>query len=149
MNNENSAKWFDIDFKAKLDNNIDEALVRLFDLMKKSLHIYFNIKNSSDIHEFLAIAAAKNYVDYSFIEWIRGKGIPRLKSIDFENLPSNDQFLAMIEIDEYCLKSEMDFKEPEEVRGWIITIINSIQEYINICNQLIKGEFNGENRTQC
>ncbi len=48
----------------------------------------------------------------------------------------NDQFLAMIEIDEYCLKSDMDFKEPEEVRGWIITIINSIQEYANICKQL-------------
>ncbi|MED0754723.1 hypothetical protein [Bacillus amyloliquefaciens] len=104
--------------------------------MKKSLHIYFNIGNSSDIHEFLKIAATKNNVDHSFIEWIKVKGIPRLKSIDFENLPSNDQFLAMIEIDEYCLKSEMDFKEPEEVRGWIITIINSIQEYANICKQL-------------
>ncbi len=113
--------------------------LRLFDLMKKSLHIYFNIENSSDIHEFLKIAATKSNVDYSFIEWIRGKGIPRLKKIDFENLPSNDQFLAMIEFDEYCLKCEMDFKEPEEVRSCIITIINSIQEYINICNQLIKG----------
>ncbi|WP_404482570.1 hypothetical protein ABXH30_10930 [Bacillus velezensis] len=139
MNNENSSKWFDINFKTKTDNNIDEALLRLFDLMKKSLHIYFNIENSSDIHEFLKIAATKSNVDYSFIEWIRGKGIPRLKKIDFENLPSNDQFLAMIEFDEYCLKCEMDFKEPEEVRSCIITIINSIQEYINICNQLIKG----------
>ncbi|UZD72294.1 hypothetical protein [Bacillus siamensis] len=136
MNNENSSKWFDINFKTKTDNKIDEALLRLFDLMKKSLHIYFNIENSSDIHEFLKIAATKNNVDHSFIEWIKVKGIPRLKSIDFENLPSNDQFLAMIEIDEYCLKSEMDFKEPEEVRGWIITIINSIQEYANICKQL-------------
>ncbi|WP_407632947.1 hypothetical protein [Bacillus velezensis] len=136
MNNENSSKWFDINFKTKTDNKIDEALLRLFDLMKKSLHIYFNIENSSDIHEFLKIVATKNNVDHSFIEWIKVKGIPRLKSIDFENLPSNDQFLAMIEIDEYCLKSEMDFKEPEEVRGWIITIINSIQEYANICKQL-------------
>ncbi|WP_368223708.1 hypothetical protein ABQ613_07460 [Bacillus velezensis] len=135
----NAMSWFDLDFEFKPDNNIDEALLRLFDLMKESLHIYFNIKNSSDIHEFLKIAAAKNNVDYSFIEWISGKGIPRLKKIDFENLPSNDQFLAMIEFDEYCLKCEMDFKEPEEVRSCIITIINSIQEYINICNQLIKG----------
>ncbi|MES5057034.1 hypothetical protein ACOTSX_04920 [Bacillus velezensis] len=132
----NAMSWFDINFKTKTDNKIDEVLLRLFDLMKKSLHIYFNIGNSSDIHEFLKIAATKNNVDHSFIEWIKVKGIPRLKSIDFENLPSNDQFLAMIEIDEYCLKSEMDFKEPEEVRGWIITIINSIQEYANICKQL-------------
>ncbi|MCC9021691.1 hypothetical protein [Bacillus nakamurai] len=136
---ENAIAWFDLDFKIKSDNNIDEALLRLFNLVKKSLHIYFNIENSSDIHEFLKIAAAKNSVDHSFIEWIKVKGIPRLKSIDFENLPSNDQFLAMIEIDEYCLKCEMDFKEPEEVRGCIITIINSIQEYVNICKQLIKG----------
>ncbi|MCP9020203.1 MULTISPECIES: hypothetical protein [Bacillus amyloliquefaciens group] len=132
----NAMSWFDINFETKTDNKIDGALMRLFDLMKKSLHIYFNIENSSDIHEFLKIAATKNNVDHSFIEWIKVKGIPRLKSIDFENLPSNDQFLAMIEIDEYCLKSEMDFKEPEEVRGWIITIINSIQEYANICKQL-------------
>ncbi|OXS81361.1 MULTISPECIES: hypothetical protein [Bacillus] len=133
----NAMSWFDLDFKTKTDNNIDKALLRLFDLMKKSLHIYFNIKNSSDIQEFLKIAAAKNNVDYSFIEWIRGKGISRLKKIDFENLPSNDQFLAMIELDEYCLKCEMDFKEPEEVRSCIITIINSIQEYINICKQMV------------
>ncbi|MCX4184164.1 hypothetical protein LSG23_09580 [Bacillus velezensis] len=132
----NAMSWFDINFETKTDNKIDEVLLRLFDLMKKSLHIYFNIGNSSDIHEFLKIVATKNNVDHSFIEWIKVKGIPRLKSIDFENLPSNDQFLAMIEIDEYCLKSEMDFKEPEEVRGWIITIINSIQEYANICKQL-------------
>ncbi|ASS60729.1 hypothetical protein CHN56_00184 [Bacillus velezensis] len=132
----NVMSWFDINFETKTDNKIDGALMRLFDLMKKSLHIYFNIENSSDIHEFLKIAATKNNVDHSFIEWIKVKGIPRLKSIDFENLPSNDQFLAMIEIDEYCLKSEMDFKEPEEVRGWIITIINSIQEYANIYKQL-------------
>ncbi|KXZ22480.1 hypothetical protein AXI58_10700 [Bacillus nakamurai] len=108
--------------------------------MKKSLHIYFNIENSFDIHEFLNNATAKN-VDNSFIEWIRGKGIPRLKKIDFKNVPSNDQFLAMIEYDEHCLKCEMDFKEPIEVRSCIITIINSIQEYINICKQLIKGVF--------
>ncbi|MED3231580.1 MULTISPECIES: hypothetical protein [Bacillus] len=135
----NAMSWFDIDFEVKPGNKINGALLRLFDLMKESLQIYFNIENSSDIHKFLKNAAAKNNVDYSFIEWIRGKGIPRLKKIDFENLPSNDQFLAMIEFDEYCLKCEMDFKEPEEVRSCIITIINSIQEYINICNQLIKG----------
>ncbi|MGG3397560.1 hypothetical protein ABER78_11750 [Bacillus velezensis] len=139
MKNKNTGTWFDLNFEVKPGNNINEALLRLFDLMKESLHIYFNIENSYDIHEFLKIAAAKNNVDYSFIEWIREKGIQRLKKIDFENLPSNDQFLAMIEFDEYCLKCEMDFKEPEEVRSCIITIINSIQEYINICNQLIKG----------
>ncbi|WP_331828110.1 hypothetical protein [Bacillus velezensis] len=108
--------------------------------MKKSLHIYFNIENSSGIHEFLKIAVAKNNVDYPFLEWIKEKGIPRLKNIDFKNVPNNDQFLAMIEIDEHCLKCEMDFEDPEEVRGCIISTVNSLQEYINICKQLIKGE---------
>ncbi|MCY8934475.1 hypothetical protein MOE21_18005 [Bacillus atrophaeus] len=107
--------------------------------MKESLHIYFNIENSSDIHEFLKNAALKNNVDSSFIEWIKEKGIPRLKNIDFNNAPNDDRFLAMIEIDEHYIKCEMDFKEPIEVRSCIITIINSIQEYINICKQLVKG----------
>ncbi|KIN34049.1 hypothetical protein B4068_2011 [Bacillus subtilis] len=140
MNNANSATWFDLEFEVKPDNNIDKALMRLFDLMKKSLHIYFNIENSFDIHGFLKIATTKTNVDYPFIEWIKEKGIPRLKNIDFKNVPNNDQFLAMIEIDEHCLKCEMDFEDSKEVRGCIISTVNSLQEYINICKQLIKGE---------
>ncbi|WP_352427011.1 hypothetical protein [Bacillus sp. FSL K6-2865] len=101
--------------------------------MKESLHIYFNIENSSDIHEFLKNAALKNNVDSSFIEWIKEKGIPRLKNIDFNNAPNDDRFLAMIEFDEFILQNEMDFKEPEEVRGCIITMVNCFQEYIKIC----------------
>lgn len=139
MKNKNAGTWFDLDFEVKPGNNINEALLRLFDLMKESLHIYFNIENSSDIHEFLKNAALKNNVDSSFIEWIKEKGIPRLKNIDFNNAPNDDRFLAMIEIDEHYIKCEMDFKEPIEVRSCIITIINSIQEYINICKQLVKG----------
>ncbi|RDY89701.1 hypothetical protein [Bacillus amyloliquefaciens] len=103
--------------------------------MKKSLHIYFNIENSSDIHEFLKIAVAKNNVDYPFLEWIKEKGIPRLRNIDFKNAPNNDQFLAMIEFDEFVLQNEMDFVEPEEVRGCIISTVNSLQEYINISHK--------------
>lgn len=133
MKNKNAGTWFDLDFEVKPGNNINEALLRLFDLMKESLHIYFNIENSSNIHEFLKNAAAKNNVDYSFIEWIKEKGIPRLKNIDFNNAPNDDRFLAMIEFDEFILQNEMDFKEPEEVRGCIISLVNCFQEYINIC----------------
>ncbi len=134
MNNANSAKWFDLDFEFKPDNNIDETLLRLFELMKKSLHIYFNIKNSSNIHEFLKIAASKNDTDYPFLEWIKEKGIPRLRNIDFNKLPNDDRFLVMIEFDEFVLQNEMDFVDPEEVRGCIISTVNSLQEYINICH---------------
>ncbi|MED4798982.1 hypothetical protein P9684_03850 [Bacillus atrophaeus] len=101
--------------------------------MKESLQIYFNIENSSEIHEFLKNAALKNNVDSSFIEWIKEKGIPRLKNIDFNNVPNDDRFLAMIEFDEFILQNEMDFKEPEEVRGCIISMVNCFQEYIKIC----------------
>lgn len=133
MKNKNAGAWFDLDFEVKLGNNINEALLRLFDLMKESLHIYFNIKNSSDIHDFLKIAAEKKNVDHSFVEWIREKGVPRLNNIDFNNAPNDDRFLAMIEFDEFILQNEMDFKEPEEVRGCIISMVNCFQEYIKIC----------------
>ncbi|MEN7436494.1 hypothetical protein FH505_10190 [Bacillus velezensis] len=102
--------------------------------MKKSLHIYFNIENSSDIHEFLKIAAEKNDADYPFLEWIKEKGIPRLRNIDFNKLPNDARFLVMIEFDEFVLQNEMDFIDPEEVRGCIISTVNSLQEYINICH---------------
>lgn len=133
MKNKNAGTWFDLDFEVKPGNNINEALLRLFDLMKESLQIYFNIENSSEIHEFLKNAALKNNVDSSFIEWIKEKGIPRLKNIDFNNVPNDDRFLAMIEFDEFILQNEMDFKEPEEVRGCIISMVNCFQEYIKIC----------------
>lgn len=130
----NAMSWFDINFKTKTDNKIDEALLRLFDLMKESLHIYFNIENSSDIHEFLKIAASKNDADYPFLEWIKEKGIPRLRNINFNKLPNDDRFLVMIEFDEFVLQNEMDFVDPEEVRGCFISTVNSLQEYINICH---------------
>lgn len=130
----NAMSWFDINFKTKTDNKIDEALLRLFDLMKESLHIYFNIENSSDIHEFLKIAASKNDAGYPFLEWIKEKGIPRLRNINFNKLPNDDRFLVMIEFDEFVLQNEMDFVDPEEVRGCIISTVNSLQEYINICH---------------
>ena len=107
MRNKNAVTWFDLEFEVKPGNKINEALLRLFDLMKESLHIYFNIENSSDIHDFLKIAAVKKNVDHSFVEWIREKGVPRLNNIDF--------------------------KEPEEVRGCIISMVNCFQENINIC----------------
>lgn len=130
----NAMSWFDINFETKTDNKIDEALLRLFDLMKKSLHIYFNIENSSDIHEFLKIATTKSNVDYPFLEWIKEKGIPRLRNINFNKLPNDDRFLVMIEFNEFVLQNEMDFVDPEEVRGCIISTVNSLQEYINICH---------------
>lgn len=130
----NAMSWFDLDFEFKPENNIDKALLRLFELMKKSLHIYFNIENSSDIHEFLKIAAVKNDADYPFLEWIKEKGIPRLRNIDFNKLPNDARFLVMIEFDEFVLQNEMDFIDPEEVRGCIISTVNSLQEYINICH---------------
>nr|AAB81141.1 YokE [Bacillus subtilis subsp. subtilis str. 168] len=79
--------------------------------------IYFNIENSSDIHEFLKIAVAKNDVDYPFLEWIKEKGIPRLKNIDFNKLPNDDRFLAMIEFDEFVLQNEMILKILKRFEG--------------------------------
>ncbi|MCY8997963.1 hypothetical protein [Bacillus inaquosorum] len=138
---QNKLAWFDLNYRTDSESEISCCLLRLFDLMKESLHIYFNIKNSLDIYDFLTQAERQNK-DNLFVEWFINKGIPKLRSIDFNNLPKDDRFLAMLELDEYILKSEMDFADPEEIRSCIISSVNSLQQYIDLC----KEELNEENR---
>nr|WP_250628860.1 hypothetical protein [Bacillus subtilis] len=114
--------------------------MRLFDLIKESLHLYFNIKNSQDIYDLLTQAERQNK-DSLFIEWFLNKGIPKLKSIDLNNLPKDDRFLAMLELDEYILKSEMDFADPEEIRSCIISFVSSLQQYIDLCREELNEEY--------
>ncbi|QHF58007.1 SPBc2 prophage-derived protein [Bacillus subtilis] len=114
--------------------------MRLFDLIKESLHLYFNIKNSQDIYDLLTQVERHNK-DSLFIEWFLNKGIPKLKSIDLNNLPKDDRFLAMLELDEYILKSEMDFADPEEIRSCIISFVSSLQQYIDLCREELNEEY--------
>ncbi|PLS07803.1 hypothetical protein CUU63_10415 [Bacillus halotolerans] len=107
--------------------------------MKESLHIYFNIKNTKDIYDFLSQAERQNK-DNLFVEWFLNKGIPKLRSIDLNNLPKDDRFLAMLELDEYFLKSEMDFADPEEIRSCIISFVNSLQQYIDLSKEELNEE---------
>ncbi|MBW8279927.1 hypothetical protein KZ489_10060 [Bacillus amyloliquefaciens] len=102
--------------------------------MKESLRIYFNIENSKDIYDFLS-QAKRQSKDNLFVEWFLNKGIPKLRSIDLNNLPKDDRFLAMLELDEYVLKSEMDFADLEEIRSCIISFVSSLQQYIDLCKE--------------
>ncbi|BCT30442.1 hypothetical protein [Bacillus velezensis] len=135
----NKLTWFDLDFRTKLESPINCCLLKLFDLIKEGLHIYFNIKDSQDINDFL-IKAERQNKDNLFIEWIRYKGIPKSRSIDFNNLPTNDRFLAMLEFDEYVLKSEMDYKDIDEIRSCIISTVTSLQQYIDLCKEELSEE---------
>lgn len=132
--------WFDLNYRTDKESKISCCLLRLFDLMKESLHIYFNIKNSKDIYDFLS-QAKRLSKDNLFVEWFLNKGIPKLKSINFNNLPKDDRFLAMLELDEYILKSEMDFADPEEIRSCIISFVSSLQQYIDLCKEELNEEY--------
>ncbi|MDQ2208157.1 hypothetical protein ACMX8W_10760 [Bacillus subtilis] len=131
--------WFDLYYRTDSESKISCCLLRVFDLMKESLHIYFNIKNSKDIYDFLS-QAKRQSKDNLFVEWFINKGIPKLKSINFNNLPKDDRFLAMLELDEYFLKSEMDFADPEEIRSCIISFVNSLQQYIDLSKEELNEE---------
>lgn len=137
---ENKLTWFDLNYRTDSESKISCCLLRLFDLMKESLHIYFNIKNSKDIYVFLS-QAKRQSKDILFVEWFINKGIPKLKSINFNNLPKDDCFLAMLELDEYILKSEMDFADPEEIRSCIISFVSSLQQYIDLCKEELNEEY--------
>ncbi|MED1820595.1 hypothetical protein P4V11_16930 [Bacillus subtilis] len=137
---QNKLTWFDLYYRTDSESKISCYLLRLFDLMKESLHIYFNIKNSKDIYDFLS-QAKRQSKDNLFVEWFINKGIPKLKSINFNNLPKDDRFLAMLELDEYILKSEMDFADPEEIRSCIISFVSSLQQYIDLCKEELNEEY--------
>ncbi|MEC2307755.1 hypothetical protein [Bacillus atrophaeus] len=136
---QNKLTWFDLNYRTDSESKINCCLLRLFDLIKESLHIYFDIKESLDINNFLIHAERQNK-DNLFVEWFIDKGLPKLKSIDFNNLPKDDRFLAMLEIDEFVLKNEMDFSDPEEVRGCIISFVNSLRQYIDLCKEELHEE---------
>ncbi|MEC1408878.1 hypothetical protein [Bacillus halotolerans] len=137
---QNKLTWFDLNYRTDSECKNSCCLLRLFDLMKESLHIYFNIKNSKDIYDFLS-QAKRQSKDTLFVEWFINKGIPKLKSINFNNLPKDDRFLAMLELDEYILKSEMDFADPEEIRSCIISFVSSLQQYIDLCKEELNEEY--------
>ncbi|WP_316274533.1 hypothetical protein [Bacillus halotolerans] len=137
---QNKLTWFDLYYRTDSESKISCCLLRVFDLMKESLHIYFNIKNSKDIYDFLS-QAKRQSKDNLFVEWFINKGIPKLKSINFNNLPKDDRFLAMLELDEYILKSEMDFADPEEIRSCIISFVSSLQQYIDLCKEELNEEY--------
>ncbi|WP_367947755.1 hypothetical protein [Bacillus subtilis] len=137
---QNKLTWFDLNYRTDSESKISCCLLRLFDLIKESLHIYFNIKNSKDIYDFLS-QAKRQSKDTLFVEWFINKGISKLKSINFNNLPKDDRFLAMLELDEYILKSEMDFADPEEIRSCIISFVSSLQQYIDLCKEELNEEY--------
>ncbi|MCY8798133.1 hypothetical protein [Bacillus inaquosorum] len=137
---QNKLTWFDLNYRTDLESKISCCLLRLFDLIKESLHLYFNIKNALDIYDFLTQAERQNK-DNLFVEWFINKGNPKLRSIDFNNLPKDDRFLAMLELDEYILKSEMDFADPEEIRSCIISFVSSLQQYIDLCKEELNEEY--------
>ncbi|WIT26834.1 hypothetical protein [Bacillus phage SPbetaL1] len=69
---ENKLTWFDLNYRTDSEAKISCCLLRLFDLMKESLHIYFNIKNTKDIYDFLSQAERQNK-DNLFVEWFLNK----------------------------------------------------------------------------
>ncbi|MFS3943555.1 hypothetical protein ACL9SS_18965 [Bacillus subtilis] len=131
---QNKLTWFDLNYRTDSESKISCCLLRVFDLIKESLRIYFNIENSKDIYDFLS-QAKRQSKDNLFVEWFLNKGIPKLRSIDLNNLPKDDRFLAMLELDEYVLKSEMDFADLEEIRSCIISFVSSLQQYIDLCKE--------------
>ncbi|MGX9951564.1 hypothetical protein ACS9SB_0016205 [Bacillus subtilis] len=137
---QNKLTWFDLNYRTDSESKISCCLLRVFDLIKESLRIYFNIENSKDIYDFLS-QAKRQSKDNLFVEWFLNKGIPKLRSIDLNNLPKDDRFLAMLELDEYILKSEMDFADLEEIRSCIISFVSSLQQYIDLCKEELNEEY--------
>lgn len=133
----NIREWFELE-PMYADTKVNKSVDRMLILCRDALSEYFSISDSKDIKELIqrAYESRDKSLDESFLEWLLEKGLPRLHNIDFSNLPDNEKFIAMIEIDEFVLENEMDFSDPEEVRACIISFVNSLPEYISSCNEI-------------
>ncbi|MFK8881683.1 hypothetical protein ABQ520_13635 [Bacillus velezensis] len=133
----NIREWFNLESdyeKTKADISIDRMLILCRDALSK----YFSVQNSKNIKDMIQRAREEDNdcLDHTFLEWLVEKGIPRLHNIELRDLPNSDHFIAMIEYDEYVLKCEMDFTDPEEVRSCIISFVNSLPEYISSAREV-------------
>lgn len=117
--------------KSKVDSQVDKMLI----LCRQALSEYFSLANSENIKELIKTGLKSSDInqplDVEFLEWLETKGLPRLHDIDFSDLPDSDHFIAMIEYEEYLLKSEMDYLDREEIRSCIISFINNLSEHIS------------------
>lgn len=131
-------KWFGLEAFTKYTES-DKAMDKMLELCREALNTYFSVSHSENINELVQKAHSNDGNDTHFLEWITEKGLPRLNNIDFSNLPNEKRFVSMIEIDEFVLKNEMDFSDPDEVRGCIISFVNSLDEYIALCKNEVSA----------
>ncbi|MGY0432376.1 hypothetical protein ACWYID_06710 [Bacillus rugosus] len=133
----NIREWFKLE-PMYADTKVNESVDRMLILCRDALSEYFSISDSKDIKELIqrAYESKDKSLDESFLEWLSEKGLPQLHNIDFSNLPDNEKFITMIEIDEFVLENEMDFSDPEEVRACIISFVNSLPEYISSSKEI-------------
>lgn len=117
--------------RSKVNSSVDKMLI----LCRQALSEYFSLANSENIKELIKTGLESSDInqplDVEFLEWLKTKGLPRLHDIDFSNLPDSDHFIAMIEYEEYVLKSEMDYSDRDEVRSCIISFMNNLSEHIS------------------
>ncbi|UDB47309.1 hypothetical protein [Bacillus safensis] len=130
----NIREWFGLEAYSE-ETEAHYAVDNMLKLCREALTKYFSVTDSENIHDLIQLASKSN-IDTGFLDWLLEKGLPQLNNINFAELPNLEKFVSMINIDIFVLENEMDFSDPEEVRGCIISFVNSLSEYISLCTEV-------------
>ncbi|WP_428828498.1 hypothetical protein ACPJHH_13100 [Bacillus altitudinis] len=126
----NIREWFGmIPYSEKTEAQC--ALDRVLTLHREALVQYLSVDDRGDIYDLIRAAKItdKNSGDVLFLDWLIEKGLTQICSLDFSKITDQEKFIAMVDLDEFVLQNEMDFLEPNEVRGCIISFLSDLKWY--------------------
>ncbi|WP_350303580.1 hypothetical protein [Bacillus pumilus] len=107
------------------------ALDRVLTLHREAIVKYLAVPDCGSFCDLIHLAERSDNKssDVLFLAWLKEKGIPQMRHIDFSKLADQEQFSYMINVDEFALQCEMDFSDPEEVRGCIVSFLSDLKWY--------------------
>ncbi|WP_024427729.1 hypothetical protein [Bacillus safensis] len=107
------------------------ALDRVLTLYREALVRYLAVPDCGNVDDLIASVKRTNKKssDVLFLDWLAEKGLPKLRDSNFNNIADQRKFISMINVDEFVLQNEMDFSEPNEVRGCIISFLSDLKRY--------------------
>lgn len=107
------------------------TLDRVLSLHRDALVRYLSVPDCGNVDDLIVSAKRtdKKSSDVLFLDWLVEKGLPKLRDSNLNNIADQRKFISMINVDEFVLQNEMDFSEPNEVRGCIISFLSDLKWY--------------------
>lgn len=132
--------WFGLNEQFHLEDEISYCLDKLLNQYRQALHNYFGIENTDNIKQFQNEVNSKKWEKYqmTFINWLFNDGLKSFEILNKE-IPNDKQLIAAIEYQLYILEPEVANKYPDDLRDCLISIPDSISEYLSSYGEISVG----------